>query len=32
MAADIEALLRPLAVGGVLTEIVASSAVLARRP
>ena len=32
MAADIEALLRPLAIGGVLTEVVASSAVLARRP
>ena len=32
LAGDIEALLRPLAAGGVLTEVVASSAVLAKRP
>jgi hypothetical protein len=32
MAADIEALLRPLAVDGSLMEVVASSAVLAKRP
>jgi trans-aconitate methyltransferase len=32
MAAEIEALLRPLAIDGILTEVVASSAVLAKRP